>query len=48
MEKEGKSLWMAIHLEPFLNSPYPCVHKTLLLYPDDRYYVSYCTNCKKC
>ncbi|CAH1716559.1 unnamed protein product [Aphis gossypii] len=47
-EKEGKIYWIAIHLEPFLNSPYPCTHRTIILNPDEKYSVSYCTKCKKC
>lgn len=47
-ENEGKIYWMAIHLEPFTNSPYPYTHRTIVLNPDKKYFVSYCTKCKKC
>ncbi|VVC28368.1 Ribonuclease P, Rpp40 [Cinara cedri] len=46
-EKENKSYWLAIHLESFSNSPYPCGHRTIVLNSLDTYFVSNCINCKK-
>jgi len=47
IEKQGRSYWLSVHLEPFSNSLYACTHKTILLNLDDNHFVSRCIKCKK-